>query len=158
MTTDDSLATSHERIGAQSVRHHRIFLAPAERVQRAHTDPDLFTRWMGPRGSTVRIERFDAVTGGAFDYTVQIGGDHVFRGSYHLVEPGRIVHTWQYVGETEITLEDLNFRDIDAGRSELEVFSTYGSEAACTAMIESGLDAGMDSDFIRIDELLATLT
>lgn len=41
--------TEHVRVGEQSIRHRREFRAPARLVQRTHTDPDLFTRWMGPR-------------------------------------------------------------------------------------------------------------
>lgn len=160
MTTDQSghPATMHDRVGEQSVRHRREFAAPAAAVQRAHTDPEWFVRWMGPRGTTVRLDRFDAVTGGAFRYAVEApdGGRWAFRGAYHLVEPGRIVHTWEYEGETEITLETLRFVDLGPGRSRLEITSTYTSRAACDAMIGSGIDSGMDEDFERIDDLLAT--
>lgn len=148
--------TTHDRIGEQSVRHRREFAASADAVQRAHTDPDLFGRWMGPRGSSVRFDRFDVQTGGAFRYAVVVGSsDHVFRGSYHLVEPGRIVHSWEYEGETDITLEDLRFVDLGSGRSLLEVTSTYTSAQSCQAMLDSGLDAGMDEDFLRLDDALA---
>lgn len=81
--------TEHSRVGAQSMFHRREFAAPAKFVQRAHTEVDLFTQWMGPRGTTVNVERFDAVTGGAFRYVVEAasGGSWAFRGSYHLVAP-----------------------------------------------------------------------
>ncbi|WP_040163834.1 SRPBCC domain-containing protein [Microbacterium gorillae] len=148
--------TTHERVGEQSVRHRREFDAPAAAVQRAHTDPELFARWMGPRGTTVRFERFDAATGGAFRYAVVAGSaEFPFFGSYHRVSEGRIIHTWEYDGETEFTLEDLVFSDLPDGRSVLEVTSTYVSKAACDAMLASDLDEGMTENFSRLDELLA---
>lgn len=152
--------TSHTRIGAQSIVHRREFAAPAALVQRAHTESALFVRWMGPRGTTVRIDRFDAVTGGAFRYVVEAasGGNWPFRGSYHLVAPGHIVHTWEYEDEPGVTLETLRFRDLDGGGSSaLEVMSTYTSEKACDDMLASGMDAGMDEDFERLDTVLAAV-
>jgi uncharacterized protein YndB with AHSA1/START domain len=149
-------ATEHTRVGEQSIRHRREFAAPATLVQRAHTDPELFSRWMGPRGTTVRLDRFDAVTGGAFRYVVESpnGGEWAFRGSYHQVDDGLIVHTWEYEGEPGATLETLQFADLPDGRSVLEVSSTYTSKEACDAMLASGMDAGMDEDFERLDAVV----
>ncbi|HET8591351.1 MAG TPA: SRPBCC domain-containing protein [Nakamurella sp.] len=151
-------ATEHSRVGEQSIQHRREFNAPAALVQRAHTDPDLFVRWMGPRGTTVRLDRFDATTGGAFRYVVQAadGGSWAFRGSYHEVGDGIIVHTWEFEAEPGVTLETLRFTDLPDGRSLLEVRSTYTSRQACDAMLASGMDAGMDEDFERLDEVLRT--
>lgn len=148
--------TEHTRLGEQSVRHSRHFAAPAALVQRAHTDVELFRQWMGPRGTTVRIDRFDAVAGGAFRYVVEArgGGSWPFRGSYHVVSPGLIVHTWEYEDEPGATLETLRFINGEDGSSTLEVTSTYTSKEACDAMLASGMDAGMDEDFERLDALL----
>lgn len=148
--------TTHERVGSQSVLHRRVFDAPPSAVHRAHVDPDWFQHWMGPRGTTVRIERWSAVSGGAFAYTVVAGDARFsFRGSYHEVSPDGILHTWQYVGELDVTLEALAFLPLPDGGCLLEVTSTYQSEAACDAMIASGLDDGMTENFSRLDELLA---
>lgn len=148
--------TDHVRTGEQSISHKREFAASAADVQRAHTAAELFVRWMGPRGTTVDIDRFDAVTGGSFRYVVKApsGDGWAFRGSYHEVVPGRIVHTWEYEGEEGVTLETLEFRDLGPGRSLLQVRSTYTSKEACDAMVASGLDGGMDTNFERLDEVL----
>lgn len=155
--TSGPAATTHERVGEQSVRHRRAFSASAAAVQRAHVDPELFVQWMGPRVTTVRLDRFDAVTGGAFRYAVVApnGDEYVFWGSYHSVEPGLIVHSWQYEGEFDVTLEVLRFVDLDGGGSAIDVVSTYTSKAACDAILASGIDGGMDENFDRIEELLA---
>lgn len=152
--------TAHTRTGEQSILHRREFAAPGSLVQQAHTDAGLFVRWMGPRGTTVRLDRFDAVTGGAFRYVVAAdgAGEWAFRGSYHEVVPGRIVHTWEYEAEPGPTLEMLRFVDLGGGRSAIEVVSTYTSKAACDAMLASGMDSGMDEDFERLDEVLTALT
>lgn len=157
--TDTTSLTSHTRTGEQSIFHRREFDAPAALVQRAHTEPELFSQWMGPHGTTVRLDRFDARTGGSFRYVVESpdGGAWAFRGAYHEVSPGLIVHTWEFEGEPGATLETLRFVDLDGGRSAIETTSTYTSKAACDAMLASGMDAGMDEDFERIDALLRTL-
>ncbi len=149
--------TDHTRVGDQTIRHRREFNAPAVVVQRAHTDPDLFTRWMGPRGTTVRLDHFDAKTGGAFRYVVEAGNGNswAFRGSYHSVQNGAIVHTWEYEAEPGVTLETLRFSDLPEGRSVLEINSTYTSRQACDDMLASGMDAGMDEDFERLDAVAA---
>ncbi|WP_425844395.1 SRPBCC domain-containing protein [Agrococcus sp. TSP3-2-1] len=160
--------TTHERVGEQSVVHRREFDARPEQVQRAHTTAELFAQWMGPRGSRLRIDRFEAHTGGRFDYTVEAGGGEAgdgeaggewrFWGSYHEVVAGRIVHTWELQQEPgRPTLEVLEFRELPGGRCALGITSTYASKAACDAMVESGIDGGMDEDFERLDEALAQL-
>ncbi|MGP5071182.1 ArsR/SmtB family transcription factor [Arthrobacter rhombi] len=148
--------TEHRRVGEQSVVHRREFAAPAALVQRAHTDVELFRQWMGPRGTTVRVERFDPVTGGAFHYVVEAdgGGSWPFHGSYHVVSPGLMVHTWEYEDDHDVTLETLHFVDHGDGSSALEATSTYTSKQTCDAMIDSGLDAGMDENFERLDAVL----
>ncbi|GAA2174188.1 SRPBCC family protein [Agrococcus versicolor] len=152
------MSTSHERVGEQSIVHRRTFRASVEELHRVHTTADLFVRWMGPRGSSVRLDRFDATTGGSFDYTVEVGdGRYRFWGSYHEVLPTRITHTWQFEGEHAVTLEVLEFVEVAPGLADLVVTSTYSSKEACDAMVESALDGGMDEDFERIDELLAEL-
>jgi uncharacterized protein YndB with AHSA1/START domain len=156
-TTTQPNRTEHTRTGDQNISHRREFDFPAVLVHRAHTERDLFVQWLGPRGTTVRLDRFDPVTGGAFRYVVEAadGQQWAFRGSYHDVSPGQIVHTWEFEGEPGATLEHLQFIDLHDGRSALEVVSTYRSKAACDAMLASGMDAGMDEDFDRLEELLA---
>ncbi|ERG65531.1 hypothetical protein L332_13920 [Agrococcus pavilionensis RW1] len=150
--------TTHERVGEQSIVHGREFDASPEHVQRAHTTAELFAQWMGPRGSRLRIDRFEAHTGGRFDYTVEAGGEWRFWGSYHEVVEGRIVHTWELQQEPgHPTLEVLELRELPGGRCALEITSTFASRAACDAMVESRLDGGMDEGFERLDELLAHL-
>lgn len=112
---------------------------------------------MGPRGTTVRLDRFEARTGGAFRYVVEgsDGRGWAFRGSYHEVSNGLIVHTWEHEDEPGATLETLHFSDLPDGRSALEIESTYTSAEACEAMLASGMDSGMDEDFERLDTVLA---
>lgn len=149
--------TRRERVSPQSVAHHRHFDATAAEVRWAHLSPDRFAKWVGPRGSTLVITRFDTVTGGAFDYTVNAGGEkYRFRGSYHHVDTNDIWHTWEFVGDPLVTLEHLVFTDNPHGGSDLTVTSTYASVEDCDAMFGSDMGEGMAENFSRLDELLAS--
>jgi uncharacterized protein YndB with AHSA1/START domain len=152
--------TVHTRVGEQSLTFSRVFAAPASLVFRSHVEVDLFVRWMGPRGSTIHLERFDAHTGGAFRFSVGDDRSYTFFGSYHEVtEPRRIVHTWEMLGDPHRpTLETLSFVDLGSGNSRLDGLSIYTSSEQCTDILawdESG--SGMDENFERLDELLTTL-
>ena len=48
------------------IRIHRDFDATPAQLFRAHTDPDIFLRWIGPDGMGAKIEQWDARTGGSW--------------------------------------------------------------------------------------------
>jgi uncharacterized protein YndB with AHSA1/START domain len=158
----DHPPTVHARVGEQSLSFVREFDAPAELVFRAHTDPELFVRWMGPRGTSVRLDEFEPVTGGRFRYSV-VGAskEFAFFGSYHEVtSPHRIVHTWEFAGDPgRPTMESLTFVDMPGSRCRLDGSSLYGTAEQCAEMLafdETG--QGMDENFDRLDELLPELS
>src|SRR5688572_7559880 len=45
--------------GKQELFVTREFDAPRELVFKAHTDPDIYVRWLGPRGLTMTLETFE---------------------------------------------------------------------------------------------------
>ena len=47
-----------------TVRVIRDFDAPPERVFRAWIDPELIVQWLGPKDTTMRIDAWEAKTGG----------------------------------------------------------------------------------------------
>lgn len=153
--------TAHIQDGETSLRFRREFDGPAQLVFRAHVEADLFVRWMGPQGTAVRVERFDARTGGAFSYSVVGTGEWAFFGSYHEVSaPNRIVHTWEFADEPgRPTLESLTFVDLPGGRCRLDGLSLYTSPEHCAETLAWDLSGcGMDENFDRLDHVLADLT
>ena len=50
------------------VRMTRDFDATPAQLMRAHTDPELFARWVGPNGMQTKILDWDATTGGRWRY------------------------------------------------------------------------------------------
>lgn len=141
------------------IRIVREFDAPAERVCRAHLDPDLVTRWLGPRGLTMQVHQWEGVTGGSYRYTHRDGdgGEYSFYGSFHEVRaPHRIVQTFTFEGFPDgVSLETLTLEDLDGGRCRLVATSLVDSIEARDAMIASGMETGITEGYEQLDDLLA---
>ena len=101
----------------------RDFDAAPDRVFRAHTDADLIARWLGPKETEMRIDRWDAETGGSYRYAALMDCAEIatFYGSFHEVRPSeRIVWTFTWEGMPDgVALETLTFEDIGEGRTRL---------------------------------------
>ncbi|HVL85091.1 MAG TPA: SRPBCC family protein [Pseudonocardia sp.] len=136
----------------------REFDAPPEALFRAHTDPELVRQWLGPRRLTMRIEHWDARTGGAYRYvhSGEDGLEHAFYGSFHeLRPPGRIVQTFTYLGYPDgVCLETVTFTDL-GGRTRLHAISVFETREGRDMAIASGMEVGVVEGYERLDELLA---
>ncbi|REF35425.1 SRPBCC family protein [Thermasporomyces composti] len=141
-----------------TIRVTREFDAPAERVFRAHVEPELFAQWVGPASASTRIDHWDARTGGSYRF-VNIEGEqeYAFYGSFHEVRPHeRVVQTFTYEGMPDmVSLEFATFEDLGDGRSRLETLSVLDSIEARDQMIASGMEAGVVEGYAMLDALLA---
>jgi uncharacterized protein YndB with AHSA1/START domain len=141
------------------VRITREFDAPPAQVFRAHTEPDLVSQWLSPRGYEVRIDHYEAHTGGSYRY-LHVGEDgveHGFRGCFHEVRPNElIVQTFTYEGFPDgVALERLVLEDLGDGRTRLVATSLVDSFEGRDAFLASGMDEGLNEVYERLDELLA---
>jgi uncharacterized protein YndB with AHSA1/START domain len=146
--------------GSQTLLFSREFDAPASLVFRAHVDADLIPRWIGPRGTTLRMRTFDARTGGGWSYVVEgRTNSWAFFGSFHeVVAPSRLVWTWEYEGDPgSPNMEVLTFVDLPGGRCRIDGRAVYLSEEERDATMNQ-FEGGRDTDFERLDELLPSLT
>jgi len=140
------------------IRIIREFDAPPAKVFRAHTDPDLVVRWLGPRGLEMVIDHYDCRTGGSYRYLHRSGGEEYgFHGSFHEVRPSELtVQTFTFEGAPEgVALERLELEDLGGGRTRLTATSLVDSFEARDAMIVSGMEVGIREGYERLDELLA---
>jgi uncharacterized protein YndB with AHSA1/START domain len=140
-----------------SIHISRDFAATPEQLFRAHTDPDLFTRWVGPDSLTSRIEYWDARTGGSWKYVAtREGAEFTFYGCFHEVRPDRIVQTFTYAASPDdVTLETMTFTDLGDGRTRLHGTSLCDSFATRDAWLASGMETGADQGYAKLDGLLA---
>lgn len=80
-----------------TVKLHRVFTAPAERIYRAFLDADAMAKWLPPHGFTGKVHELDAKVGGIYKMSFtnfSTGHSHSFGGKYlELVPNERIRHT-----------------------------------------------------------------
>lgn len=74
-----------------TIRLHRVFRCPPERLYRAFIDPDAMVKWLPPHGFTCKVHHMDAKVGGTFKMSFtnfSNGQSHSFGGSYLEMQPG----------------------------------------------------------------------
>lgn len=144
---------------APTIEIIREFDAAPEQVFRAHVDPDLYARWVGPHSVTTRITRWDARTGGEWAFANDRDGEELasFYGSFHEVRPNeRIVWTFTYEGVPDgVALETLTFEGLDGGRTRLRVCSVVEDFQTRDGILASGMDTGVNEGYDKLDELLS---
>lgn len=139
------------------IRMTRDFATTPERLFRAHTDPELFARWVGPDNTTTRIDRWDARTGGSWRYVSVVRGvEYGFHGCFHEVRPDRVVQTFTFEGEPEgVALETMWFEDLGDGRARLRTQSLVDSIESRDGILRSGMEAGINDGYAKLDGMLS---
>ena len=139
------------------IRMTRDFAATPEQLFRAHTDPELFARWVGPDSVTTRIDHWDARTGGSWRFVnLRDGAEFAFHGCFHEVSPDRLVQTFTFEGQPEgVALETMWFENLGDGRTRLHAQSLVDSFEGRDAWLASGMQTGMDEGYAKLDRMLA---
>jgi uncharacterized protein YndB with AHSA1/START domain len=134
----------------------REFDAPRDLVYQASTDPDLVTRWLGPRRLTMRIIEFDARTGGSYRYvhTDAGGEEYPFRGVFHTVSEALIIQTFEFEDAPGVVSLETRTLDDLGGRTRLHQNAVFPSVAARDQALESGMRHGITESTDRLGELL----
>lgn len=136
----------------------REFDAPVEALFRAHADPELFVRWIGPRNLESTISHWEFRTGGGYAFAQKDadGNVYAFRGVFHaIVENELIIQTFEYLGApNEVSLDHLRFEPLADGRSRLVCHSVFPSTEALEGMIAGGMEHGVVEGYEKLDELL----
>ncbi len=68
-----------------TVRLHRVFTAPPERVYRAFMDPIALVKWIPPQGFTCTVHKMEAKVGGSYKMSFTnftTNKSHAFGGKY----------------------------------------------------------------------------
>lgn len=141
-----------------SITITRDFHATPAQLHRAHTDPEIYARWVGPSDITTEIVHWDARTGGSWAY-VNVRGDerYSFHGSFHDVTEDRIVQTFTFdEWPQSVSLETMTFEDLGDGRTRLHATSLLDSFASRDGMLASGMEKGIVDGYAKLDELLAS--
>jgi uncharacterized protein YndB with AHSA1/START domain len=138
----------------------RTFDAPPDLVFRAHVEPELLARWLGPKRLITTVDRLEARDGGRWRITHRDadGATFTFHGLYHGdPRPGRIVRTYEFdnvpgpVHLDTITLED---RD---GATLLRQNTVFQSVEDRDLYLTTGAETGVRESMERLDVLLLEL-
>lgn len=135
----------------------RDFRATPEQLFRAHTDPELYVKWVGPADIGTEIDYWDARTGGSWRFTNVRGEErYAFHGSFHEVRTDRIVQTFTWEDMPDgVSLETLVFEDLGDGWTRLRAQSLVESFEARDGWLNSGMEVGVNDGYAKIDALLA---
>jgi len=96
-----------------TIRLHRVFRAPPDRIYRAFLDADAMAKWLPPNGFTGKVHHLDAKVGGTYKMSftnLTTGKGHSFGGTFlELVPHERIRHTDKFddpnlTGEMQTTI------------------------------------------------------
>ena len=154
-TTNEATIEADEKLPI--IRMTRDFAATPAQLLRAHTDPDLFARWVGPDSTETRIVEWDARDGGAWRYVAALGGEeYAFRGCFHRVGDDVIVQTFTFEAEPDgVALETLRFEDLGDGRTRLHAQSLVDSFEGRDAWLRSGMEVGVNDGYAKLDQMIA---
>ena len=154
-TISEATIEADEKIPA--IRMTRDFKATPAQLVKAHTDPELFARWVGPNGMETRILAWDARSGGEWRYVASRDGeDYAFRGCFHEVSDSRLVQTFTFEGFPDgVALETMTFEDLGNGYTRLHVQSLCDSFEDRDGMLSSGMEVGVRDGYAKLDALLA---
>lgn len=132
------------------------FNATPAQLVKAHTDPELYARWVGPHGITTEIDYWDARTGGSWRFlNTHDGEEYAFRGCFHEVTDSRIVQTFTWEAMPEgVSLETLTFEDLGDGHTRLHAQSLVESFEARDGWLASGMEVGINDGYAKLDALL----
>jgi uncharacterized protein YndB with AHSA1/START domain len=141
----------------------REFAAPKHLVYRAFTTPELVKHWWGGRRGEVTLAEIDLRVGGTWRYVMNAssGGFEVgFHGEYReVVTDERIVSTEVYEGAPEGAGETLNtatFTEVD-GRTTLQILVVAPSREVRDAIIDSGMEVGMQEGMDLLEQVAISL-
>jgi len=147
--------------GKQELFIIREFDAPRDLVFKAHTDPELYIKWVGPREMTMTIEKWESRDGGSYKFTHERDGHkYAFFGVNHeILAPERIIGTFEFDGLPEkghVILGTTKFEELPGDRTRLVHQSVFQSVADRDGMIQSGMERGVNDGYEKLDQLLET--
>jgi len=87
-------------MAGNTIRLHRVFRAPPDRVYKAFLDPEAMAKWLPPNGFTGKVHHMDAKVGGTYKMSFtnfNSGNSHSFGGKFLELVPGeRLRYTDQF--------------------------------------------------------------
>ncbi len=138
----------------------REFDAPKHLVWKAYTTPELIKRWWGANHGTVTSAEVDLRVGGSWRYvmTANEGFEVAFHGEYRAMEePDKLVNTEIFEGAPEgLGVVTTTFTE-SGGRTTITQRCDYGDRKVRDAVIDSGMESGMQTSFDEMEKVAVSL-
>jgi uncharacterized protein YndB with AHSA1/START domain len=144
----------------------REFDAPKHLVYKAWTTPELVKRWWHAKRGEVTVVEIDLRVGGKWRYVMVAddGFEVGFHGEYReVVANERIVSTEVYEGlpdgvsdEDAATVNTASFPEAD-GRTKVTLLIQATSKASRDAIIDSGMEAGLQDALDLLQQVASSL-
>jgi uncharacterized protein YndB with AHSA1/START domain len=138
----------------------REFDAPKHLVWKAYTTPDLIARWWGGSHGKVTSAEVDLRVGGSWRYVLAAneGFEVAFHGEFREISaPDRLVNTEIYEGAPEGVGVVTTTLTEAGGRTTLTQLCDYGDKTVRDAVIESGMEGGMQESMDALEQVAASL-
>ena len=150
----------------EQIRITRDFDAPRHLVYKAWTTPELVKRWWNAKRGEVTVAEIDLRVGGKWRYAMVTpdGFAVAFHGEYREIVPNeRLVTTEIYEGlpqgvseEDAATLNTTTFEEED-GQTTLTIVVQAKNKASRDAIVESGMEAGLQDALDLAEEVVLSL-
>jgi uncharacterized protein YndB with AHSA1/START domain len=143
----------------------REFDAPKHLVFKAYTTPELVRRWWHAKRGKMTVTEIDLRVGGKWRSAMitDDGVEVAFHGEYREIVPNeRIVSTEVFEGapqgggDEQGTLNTATFTEAD-GRTTLTILVQAPSKEVRDAIVESGMEAGMQDAFDLLEDVAVSL-
>jgi uncharacterized protein YndB with AHSA1/START domain len=149
--------------GSHDISVTRAFDAPRALVFKAMTDPDLISKWWGPRRYWTKVDNMEARSGGSWRF---INGDSAghefgFHGVYHLVDAAEcvIIQTFEWEGMPgHVALETMRLEDMGGGKTRMVQESVFQTVEDRDGAASSGMQEGANETYDRLAEVLLELS
>ena len=145
----------------------REFAAPKHLVFKAYTTPELIKRWWTAKRGTATVCEVDLRVGGKWRYVMvtEQGFEVAFHGEYKQVVPNeKLVSTEVFEGAPvpegvplPETLNTLTLTESD-GRTKLTILIEAPSKQVRDAIIESGMEDGLQDALDLLEEVSVSLS
>ncbi len=141
----------------------REFDAPKELVWKAWTTPELVKQWWHANRGEVTVAEIDLRVGGTWRSVMVTadGFEVAFHGEYREIEPyDRLVSTEAFEGipnpDENATVNTMTL-DEDNGRTTVTILIQCPSREVRDAMIDSGMEAGMQDALALLEQVAISL-
>ncbi|HEV7706942.1 MAG TPA: SRPBCC domain-containing protein [Asanoa sp.] len=143
--------------GVPQVVVTREFAAPASKLLRAHTEPDLLARWLGPDGLDLTVDVLEPRDGGRWRYTQTDpkGERFSFFGLYHGTPSTQaIVQTYEFDRQPgRVYLNTINFEE-RGERTVLRQNTVFQSVEDRDYYVRAGMEVGLRASLDKLDALV----